>query len=358
MINFLCQAQPQKPTLIVFENSTGESGLKNSAGKVIVAATYSFIEFDKAEGVYIVQTKPGKPVNSGGKGKWGILNANGASLVAPRYDNLMRFNFGLIGASLDNKFGYIDKKGNVVVPFKYESGSVFLDNGLAIVVANKKTGCIDTKGNEVIPFAFDGIKKFNKWPAPAKKNDKWGYIDHQGKTVIEFQYQDAWDFQENGLAFATTINKGKGGIDSLGREMIPFAFDDIRDFKGGIAPAKFLGSWGYIDQKGKPVIKFEYDDAESFQEIGLAIVTLNNKRGCIDKTGKTVISTVFDDLENFSEELAPAMKNDKWGFINLKGQPVIPFRFDFVSAFENGKAVVYLNGDEMVIDKTGKVVLD
>jgi len=46
----------------------------------------------------------------------------------------------------------------------------------------------------------------------------------------------------------------------------------------------------------------------------------------------------------------------KWGFINEKGETTIPFLYDTVSAFSNGKAYVLQDNTLMVIDTEGNVL--
>ena len=68
------------------------------------------------------------------------------------------FNAGLM-LWLDtktNRYGYLNEKNEVVIPFKYKVSSVFNKNGLALVYGDDgKKGFINTKGKEVIPCIYD-----------------------------------------------------------------------------------------------------------------------------------------------------------------------------------------------------------
>ena len=61
----------------------------------------------------------------------------------------------------------------------------------------------------------------------------------------------------------------------------------------------------------------------------------------------------YNELNSFSEGLAPVKKNGKWGFINTKGDLVIPCEYDFAYSFSNGVALVELNNKYGYIDKYG-----
>jgi hypothetical protein len=48
--------------------------------------------------------------------------------------------------------------------------------------------------------------------------------------------------------------------------------------------------------------------------------------------------------------------NSKCGFINNRGQLLIPCKFDDALSFSEGLAAVTINGKEHLIDKTGNIV--
>ena len=52
---------------------------------------------------------------------WGIITKDGKTLVAPQYDiteelNAYQFNDGLLPASKDGLFGYINEAGKLLIP--------------------------------------------------------------------------------------------------------------------------------------------------------------------------------------------------------------------------------------------------
>ena len=67
---------------------------------------------------------------------------------------------------------------------------------------------------------------------------------------------------------------------------------------------KLNGKYGFIDKEGKEIIPLKYDEVREFRE-GLATVELNKKWGFVDKEGKEVISLKYDCVyQNFIEGLA------------------------------------------------------
>jgi hypothetical protein len=47
----------------------------------------------------------------------------------------------------------------------------------------------------------------------------------------------------------------------------------------------------------------------------------------------------------------------KWGYINTKGEEVIPLRFDYVWPFSNGLALVFVDGKGGYINEKGEIVI-
>lgn len=67
----------------------------------------------------------------------------------------------------------------------------------------------------------------------------------------------------------------------------------------------------------------------------------------------------FDELYPFSEGMAAVKKDDKFGFINTKGELVIPCQYQYAGQFKGGLACVVKdeeNNNISFIDATGKML--
>ena len=93
--------------------------------------------------------------------------------------------------------------------------------------------------------------------ALVQKQEKFGYIDGTGKKVIDFLYEDAGNFSENGLAYV--LKDGKYGYISTDGEMvIAPQFDRSYGFSHGYAVIEEQGKFGAIDTQGNVVIEPKY----------------------------------------------------------------------------------------------------
>jgi len=74
----------------------------------------------------------------------------------------------------------------------------------------------------------------------------------------------------------------------------------------------------------------------------------------MDSSSTYIVPPKYDWVTDYSEGCARFEKDDKWGYVNKKGQIVIPAQFIGVSPFINGRALVAQTVDSLVfIDTTG-----
>ena len=59
-----------------------------------------------------------------------------------------------------DRYGYINKDGEVIIPFKFTRAYDFNEFGLAIIKENNKFGIIDIKGNYNVNPQFDNINPY------------------------------------------------------------------------------------------------------------------------------------------------------------------------------------------------------
>jgi WG containing repeat len=243
----------------------------------------------------------------------------------------------------------------------------------------KKIGFINNTGKLVIGFdrspkRIEGAFEFHEGRAaiyvtkekvdPYSKYYAMGYIDETGEVVIAPRFDEARDFSE-GLAYVTS-KEFRGFIDRHGKAVIKLD-SEAKDFHEGLAAVKGSGlesGWGYMDRSGRWVVKPQYQVADDFSE-GLAQVMVDRKFGFINKKGEMIIPPRFDvhevgytwlqkyDTSRFSEGLACVAIGDLFGYINKKGDFVIPPQFSRAQEFSEGLAWVTTKGIPGVVNKVG-----
>ncbi len=293
--------------------------------------------------------------------KWGYIDNEGKIVINPQFDEAFLFSNGLSLVKAGALYGYIGSDGKYVINPMYKNATYFAD-GLALVATeNGYPTFINKKGE--IKFTVneaDECRLFAEDLAAFKSNSKWGFIDNSGKIIINAQFDRVGDFKEGMALFASDINMKMqyGYINKKGEIAINAQFEEASPFQNGLALVKVNNKYGFIDKSGKFVINAQFDYAEPFSE-DLALIKSGEKFGYIDKSGKIVINPQFDKVGSFKEGLALAVSIDeKFGYINQKGNFEINAQFDEARPFNKKLAAVKINNKYGFIDKTGKIIIN
>ena len=119
----------------------------------------------------------------------GFINTSGEFEINPQYEyfefydsestwgNYPQHGFfeGLARVKVDQKIGYIDSTGKMVIQPQFTYGGNFV-NGLARVKVNGKMGFINKKGVLVVPAIYDSAFNFYQGRAAVEVDGKWGFI--------------------------------------------------------------------------------------------------------------------------------------------------------------------------------------
>ena len=263
------------------------------------------------------------------KNRWGYIDKSGNVVIKPIYKDACGFSEGLAAVIVDNKYGFIDRNGNMVIAPQFGFVVAFSE-GLASVVNDNSFSIIDKKGNTIATLGdeISDLQQFtNGLAAVEVKHEtdddavfKYGFVDRSGRMAIKPQFDYVGAFSD-GLALATQTPDGKSGyIDTTGRFVIEPQYDEAEDFSEGLAPVKKDGKWRFIDSAGAEVAMLgdKYESVFPLND-GRAIVKNGGKYGAIDMVGNLLIDIRFDMLYSFSEGLAFARVGNMQGFINTSG---------------------------------------
>ena len=210
----------------------------------------------------------------------GFKNSEGKIIVKAEYDFCGAFHDGMayllkknLKSDSDGGYyiGYVNNSGELVIPVNIEADYGWMldardfNEGLVAVLNKDQWGYMDKEGNTVIPFKYESASDFSNALATVSKDYKYGAIDRSGKTVLDFKYSHLGEFKE-GLASFTPANSEKSGfINAKGKEVIAPIWDQAMDFSEGLAAVAKgdydNAKWGFVDTSGKVVIEPQYDHA-------------------------------------------------------------------------------------------------
>ncbi len=305
----------------ITDYQTNKQGFINSEGEIVIEAKYDGVEHFK-DGLALI-----KETDSSGETVYGYIDRNGRTIIKPQYHYAFSFSEGLakVRKDPDSPYIFINTSGRKVFELPSNVTNVrFFREGLAAVEINDKWGYIDKTGKIVIEPKYDEAVAFSEGLALVQLGKKsssiylqsftpyedvlYGYIDRTGKFVIEPKYKGAsLSFSEsltvvydsnsdNPLKVIDRDNNVVANISRAGCNV-------HLGYSEGLLPVKLKskGGWrkcGFIDREGNVAIEPQFDDALPFSE-GLAAIKVNGKWGFIDTTGTMIIEPQYDKVSYY-----------------------------------------------------------
>jgi hypothetical protein len=215
-------------------------------------------------------------------GKYGFVDKTGKLVIPARYDAAMPFSENFAAVLLNNKSFIIDKKGNDLFKKYFKQVSDF-SNGLAVCTDSAgKRGYINSKGNVVIPFNLEAAFPFKDGLAPVRFSGEktWKAINTKGEVLFTFS------------------EKVKSVLGSISEGLVPVYVD---------GPAGYNAPYDFVNEKGEFICDAPYASAKPFQN-GRAVIAYENKNrksgdlqfykyGLITKGGREIVSAKYACLE-------------------------------------------------------------
>jgi len=241
--------------LIKFEDKDGLFGYKDSLKNVIVYPKYTIASVFN-QGLALVATNKG----------WNIIDHTGKELTdftgTPKFSYNEYINYEFIAIKKNEKWGFIDRKGNLLIPYQYEEVEDF-NMGIAPVKIGELWGFINTDNELIIKPTYEKVTIFYDGLAGFYENGKWGFINGNNEVVIEPKYTSITLFSEGLCAVNTLDFNAMGGgitnevINKKGEIVFTGEFWAFTPYKNGVASYwegyDFRGKHIFIDRNGKRI---------------------------------------------------------------------------------------------------------
>ena len=251
----------------------------------------------------------------------------------------------------DSKQGIADLNGNIVVDIKYDniyiSGKYVnsqIGDNVDIYDYSKKE---KVNLNNVIGINQTGNEKYS---IAIMSNDKFKILKNDGKQLSDSEYEYLeYMFDDY---FVTFKNQKFGMIDSDNNTIINFKYDSIQK----IGNTKLLQA-SIKDKKDiifKDKVILSLNEVEIYINDNYIVLQTPLDRKYIDFDGNEInIDSVLE------RNLYGYVKNKKWGFKNKNGEIVVKTEYDFVTEFnEYGFAGIKKSGKWGVINSEGDIIVE
>ncbi len=316
---------------------------------------------------------------------WGAVNEKGEIIIPPIYKEIFiqphsNDRFEIRVQDFNDKYGFIDYNGKIIVDFKYDYCESVFFNGMCVVGRNFGYTVIDKEGNELMPLIPDMLTYYNG--TFVAKNETSSYIvDKNGNLLFEGDYDEIYTTAANTVVVIK--NNKQGVVDFNGNILLPLAYnfvyfseeknvyfagDDFYDYYYDInfnlikEPSEKMsvhhegddnllyfkknGKIGIITTDGQEIAPCIYEDI--YSRDGYFIVRLNGLAGILNPDGTyhtspTISLRALYDTEHLGNGYFALMLSPrKWAVLNNKGVFITKPVFSQINVI-NGKIVVSEN---------------
>jgi tetratricopeptide (TPR) repeat protein len=357
-------------------------------------------------------------------GKNGFINTNGEIVIQPTLVSVQEVpNRGyLISKEIDghNYYAFADTLLQITIPFTYDDISIIPDG--FITRRNNVKQLLDGGGKSINSFNYSSFylanegKNLNNSLFIAESKSKFGVTDYKGRLILPMIYKNIVSDSSGKYYIVTTADNKMSLIDSSkniliqpGQNIISYLSNGVYVIRNENSNPDNLQVRLFSVRLKKYLNQKPYQDVSSNFSEGLLAVLMNEKVGYINENGDLIIEPIYekssldysyigmggegdgDYSENnmsslysdcsfidinkysieesiwksnydFSEGLTVVQIGEKYGYINKKGQIVIPIIYNSANAFVNGLASVTIEENGVsrnkIINTKGEIILN
>ena len=256
-----------------------------------------------------------------------------------------------------------------------DEGNIYMENAY-----DGKIGYINKEGKKVIDFKYDEGSEFKYGMAGVKEKNNYKIINTKGKTIVKKEDGILYPLNKNLIKYEKLnekllINENKtetvknlfeeneslkiDGILNLKGEVVvePGRYDQIlNDVGEGYILVKRGDKYGLLNPEGHEIIPCEYKGIGNVSE-GFITVLKDNKFGAFNTKGELIIPIEYLYLGTMNEGVVPARLDESGiGFLDKEGNWAIMPYFDGVTRMNKGVAFARKEDRNMIIDKDGKEI--
>lgn len=295
----LADSQPQRLPIAILVKSFENLAIVTPELKVVGKPEWrydldavSFRDDQILDGPLSIKTESG----------WGAIDAQGNWVITPKYYRLTSFRYGMaFGETHEGSQRIVNNDGTETeFPAGYQYSRVGPDT-LEGFDENRQPLRFHLKTQTLTPLVTEaGVERGDITHAglsPAEKNQKWGFLDQQGRWVVAPRY-----------------------------ELQPEALLENEQFLGWIVANytqvnnQTQSLKGWVNSEGKEIIAPQFDSIIKEAKTGFYLIRQNNRQGLLDAEGKTLLPPVYEDIKVLGDGWFSAKPGEQIGTLDARGE--------------------------------------
>ena len=269
---------------------------------------------------------------------YGAINSKGEIIIPFNYSKLGNFK-NKFAYYLSTQYGLVDIH-NMALPAQWEWISDVDSNSIAIVKRKNQFGLMNVEGQLILATEYDYITSCKDEIYLVVKNNTYGFYNVKEKcfmTSVDYDYNPSYDanYYTNGKSFKLIRDDEVALADANGRYTINFGtYSNFFFAKNDIIRIQKNNKFGYVDRKLKAITAVEFDKAKDFEN-NYAIITKGTNTSLIDKTGKTIYTIKNAEIISKGNGFYAVKQNDLFGLIDSSGKQLLNIEFESIEPLDH-----------------------
>ncbi len=299
----------------------------------------------------------------------------------------------------NQKYGVIDKNGNIVIEAEYEAVQIPNPSKAIFVCVkeyNENTKEYETvvynEKKEVLLSNYKNVQSisiytnvnstpYEKSVLTYKENGKYGLINLEGKQITKPVYDEISSINYKEGTFLVKQNELEGIINMKGKVIIKCEYESVTSDNyysenGNNKQAGFIVSkktedgyrYGYANYRGTIILNPIYTQLERVTEIanekGVYFIAFKNGQAGLLKNNKEILNYEYEDIQyNVLGSIFVTKRNGKYGAVNQEGTTVLYPEYDnvytggmYLNALKDKDIFIFdLNGNKIETNEVSKI---
>ena len=278
--------------------------------------------------------------------KWGVINSSGKTVIDPSYEEMI-----IVPNSKKPIFIAMDTVDYETNTYKTK---VLNDKNIEIFTEYQIVEAIDNYDENNNLWYEENVLK-------VKKDDKYGLIDYEGKTLLNCTYDEIYSLKGTSNSIIIKKDNLLGVADCKGNIIIEPIFSNImavsKDYTAGYIVVNSENKYGLMDFNKTVILETKYQDIKQVAGTNMYVVKENDAYKIIDKSGNAVLENINGEVKEINGENIVIIKDGKYSIINKTGTETLNVKYDDLKNAYDDYYIAKKDNKYGIIKTTGEEVL-
>ncbi len=307
--------------------------LWDEENNVIVTTEFSDIWYETKTGLFVYKYDD----------KYGLANDDCEIIVEPRLNSLKMYYFNdttTLVAFNGSYYYFMDTTGERINNNKYD---LVIDSGYVTAVSLYEAMVQDFNKDNIV-YSFIVFK-----------NDKKGYVNQEGKEILQTIYSDASLFDIPNELFQVRLDDDEGIMDKNGYFVLP-----LGDYKISVRNICNKDTWkcGVLSDEGQIVIEPIYDSVYKYlvNDQTYYVIGKNGLYNVVKPDYSLLLDFTYEYVA-FEHDKIHVIKDSHHGVLDINGNVVVPPIYNVLDLYRTG-IVADFEGELGIIDYNNNPLCD